>query len=74
MNPNNFPRDFHFLREISSFSLRKIEIPWKNGIPKLALTIPSTPRGVRGEVITYPIVVDQDKRQHNCMTLHEGRT
>jgi hypothetical protein len=26
-----------FLREISSFSLEKIEIPWKNRVPKLAL-------------------------------------
>jgi hypothetical protein len=29
--------DFHFPREISSFSHRKIEIPWEIGVPKLAL-------------------------------------
>jgi hypothetical protein len=28
---------FTFPREISSFSLGKIEIPWENGVPKLAL-------------------------------------
>jgi hypothetical protein len=28
---------FHFPREISSFSLGKIEIPWENGVHKLAL-------------------------------------
>jgi hypothetical protein len=28
-----------FPREISSFFLGKIEIPWKNVVPKLALTI-----------------------------------
>jgi hypothetical protein len=28
-----------FSREISSFSFRKIEINWKNGVPKLALNL-----------------------------------
>lgn len=31
-----FIRDFHFPRKISSFFLGKIEISWKNGVPKLA--------------------------------------
>jgi hypothetical protein len=30
---------FIFSREISSFSLGKLKIPWKNGSAKLALTI-----------------------------------
>jgi hypothetical protein len=32
-------RVFIFPREISSFSLGKIEIPWKNVVPKLALKV-----------------------------------
>jgi hypothetical protein len=34
-----FQGNFIFSREISSFSLMKIEIPWKNGVPKLALRV-----------------------------------
>jgi hypothetical protein len=38
---------FIFAREISSFSLGKIGIPWENVVTKLALKEP--PRGERGE-------------------------
>jgi hypothetical protein len=31
--------DFHFPREISSFSLWKIKIPWKNRVSKLVHTV-----------------------------------